>query len=202
MEEADIALDEDTPPRRRKRRWAKRLGWVLAILIAPILLAALLINTPIGKRLVADEIAKVAPASGLRFSVGRIEGDIYGKALLHDVVLSDPKGPFLTVPEVELDWNPLAWFQRGLEVNTLVARRGKMARMPELLPGDPDAPILPDFDIRVGRLGIENLTLAPGAVTADAQRVDLEAEANIMRGRLFLSADGRLGKLSVACPTL
>lgn len=197
MEQADLPADEDTPPLRRKRRWAKRLGWILAALVAPVLLAALLINTPIGKRLVADEIAKVAPASGLRFAVGRIDGDIYGKALLHDVVVSDPKGPFLTVPEVELDWNPLAWFQRGLEINTLVARRGKMTRLPELLPGDPDAPILPDFDIRVGRLGIENLTLAPGAVTADAQRVDLEAQANIKRGRLYLSADGRLGKADV-----
>lgn len=194
MAEPETPAEEDTPPRRRKRRWAKRAGWALAILLAPFLLAALLINTPIGKRFVADEIGKVAPASGLRFSVGRIEGDIYGKALLHDVVVADPKGAFLTIPEVELDWNPLAWFQRGLEVNTLVARRGKMTRIPELLPGDPDAPILPDFDIHVGRLGIENLTLAPGAVTADAQRVDLEAKANIKRGRLYLSADGRLGK--------
>lgn len=194
MSEAEIPVEEDTPPRRRKRRWAKRAGWALAILLAPFLLAALLINTPIGKRFVADEIARVAPASGLRFAVGRIEGDIYGRALLHDVVLSDPKGAFLTIPEVELDWNPLAWFQSGLEVNTLVARRGRMARMPQLLPGDPDAPILPDFDIRIGRLGIENLTLAPGAVTADAQRVDLEAKANIKRGRLYLSADGRLGR--------
>lgn len=193
MDEIDPPAD-DTLPSGRKRRWAKRLGWVLALLVTPFLLLALLINTPVGKRIVADEIGRLAPESGLRFAIGRIEGDIYGKAVLHDVVLSDPKGPFLSVPRVELDWNPLAWFQRGLEVNRLVAQRGRLTRMPELLPGDPDEPILPDFDIRVRRLAIENLTLAPGAVTAQAQRVDLEARATIKRGRLYVSADGRLGQ--------
>ena len=47
-----------------------------------------------------DQIARVAPASGLRFTVGRIDGSLYGRARLHDVTVSDPKGAFMTVPLV------------------------------------------------------------------------------------------------------
>ncbi|MEE4536882.1 MAG: hypothetical protein V2J51_00125, partial [Erythrobacter sp.] len=100
-------MEEDAPRRKRKRRWAKRFGWALALLLAPFVLGALFLASPIGKRFVADQIAAVAPASGLRFEVGRIEGDLYETATLHDVTLFDPKGPFLTIPVVELDWRPL-----------------------------------------------------------------------------------------------
>jgi len=39
------------------RRWAKRLGWALAILFVPVILGALFIASPIGKRFIADQIA-------------------------------------------------------------------------------------------------------------------------------------------------
>ncbi len=196
-EEAIDTVEQEAPEPAssgRKRRWAKRIGWALALIIAPLLLAFVFINSPFGKRLIADQIAQVAPASGLRFAVGRIEGDIYSKAVLHDVVLLDPKGPFLTVPEVSLDWRPLHWLTAGLDVRELVARRGTLSRIPELLPGDPDAPILPDFDIRVDRFEIENLTLAPGIVGDDAQRADLVARADVRKGRVLLKADGKFGR--------
>ncbi len=185
--------DAESPPDKRKRRWAKRLGWALAILLLPLLLVGAFLSTSIGKRFVADQIAEVAPASGLRFEVGRIEGDIYGQATLHDVVLFDPQGEFLSIPEVELNWNPLAWLWSGLDVRELTVRRGTLLRLPELLPGDPDAPILPNFDIRIDQLAIENLTLAPGLAGENAQRVDLTATADIRAGRVFVEADGNLG---------
>ena len=185
---------EDTPPRKRKRRWAKRIGWVMAALIAPIVLGFVLINSPFGKRFIADQIADVAPASGLRFAVGRIEGDLYGKAVLHDVIVSDPQGEFLTIPVVELDWRPLAWLTSGIDVRNLTARRGNLIRLPELLPGDPDAPILPDFDIRVDNFLVENLTVAPGVFGEEAQRVDLTAQADVRSGRVFLDLDGKIGE--------
>ncbi|WFL78023.1 translocation/assembly module TamB domain-containing protein [Altererythrobacter arenosus] len=189
-----IEPQEETPPRKRKRRWAKRIGWALAILLAPMVLALIAINSPFGKRLIADQIAQVAPASGLRFTVGRIDGDLYGEAVLHDVVVYDPKGEFLVIPRVELDWRPLAWLTSGLDVRELSARRGTLSRWPELLPGDPDAPILPDFDIRVDKLEIDNLTIAPGVVNDEAQRVDMTAKADIRAGRVYLDADGTLGR--------
>jgi translocation and assembly module TamB len=184
---------EDSPPVRRKRVWAKRLGWALALLLAPLVLVAGFLSTPIGKRFIADQIAAVAPASGLRFSVGRIEGDIYRSARLRNVQVSDPRGVFLTIPEVALDWRPLNWLWSGLDIRELTARRGQLLRLPELLPGDPDAPLLPDFDIRVDRLAIENLTIAAGVATPRAERVDARAKVDIRTGRALVDVEARLG---------
>ncbi len=178
---------------RRKRVWAKRLGWALALLLAPVLLVAGFLATPIGKRFIADQIAAVAPASGLRFTVGRIEGDIYSQAVLRSVTVSDPKGPFLTIPEVRLDWRPLQWVWSGLDIRELTARRGRLTRLPELLPGDPDAPLLPDFDIRVDRLNIEDLVLAKGLATDRDERANLTARVDIRQGRALIDARARLG---------
>ena len=194
MSDETQASEADSPPRKRKRRWAKRLGWALAILLLPLLLVGAFLSTSIGKRFVADQIAQVAPASGLRFEVGRIEGDIYGQATLNDVILFDPQGEFLTIPEVELNWNPLAWLWSGLDIRELTARRGTLLRLPELLPGDPDAPLLPDFDIRIDTFEIDNLTLAPGLVGEEAQRVDLTSKVDIRSGRAFVEADAALGE--------
>ncbi|OZA94463.1 MAG: DUF490 domain-containing protein [Erythrobacter sp. 34-65-8] len=180
----------DERPRARRRRWVWRS---LALLLVIVAGAVLVLNSQVGKRFVVDRIAEVAPASGLRVGIGRIEGNLYGSATLYDVVLSDPKGPFLTVPEVDLDWRPLSWFSSGLDVRTLVAREGKLTRVPELLPGDPDAPILPDFDIRIDRFAIEDLTVAAGVIDGAAHEVNLDSRVDIRAGRALVKANGRLG---------
>ncbi|MHA7819202.1 MAG: translocation/assembly module TamB domain-containing protein [Erythrobacter sp.] len=192
-DEDDIVDVEDAPRRKRKRRWAKRAGWAIAILMTPVLLIAAFFSTPIGKRVIADQIASVAPASGLRFEVGRIEGEIYGRATLHDVTVLDPQGVFLTIPEVELDWRPLNWLWSGIDVRELTARRGTLLRLPELLPGDPDAPVLPDFDIRIDNFEIDNLTLAKDVAGEAAQRVDFTSKVDIRSGRVLVDAEGRFG---------
>jgi len=175
----------------RKRKWIVR---GLIGVVATIVLAFVVINSSIGKRIVTDQIASIAPASGLRFEVGRIDGDLFGEATLHDVTLYDSKGEFLAFPVVELDWNPLAWLTSGLDVSRLVARRGRLLRMPELEPGDPDAPILPDFDIKIGVFEIDSLTIAPGTVGDRSPVVNLLAEADIRAGRVYLRAEGDLGE--------
>lgn len=180
------------PPSRR-RVWAKRIGWAIAIVMAPLVLAAAFLSSPIGKRFVADQIANAAPASGLRVQVGRIEGDIFARAALYDVTLKDPQGTFLTVPEVQLDWRPLAWLWSGIDIRELTAKRGQLNRLPELLPGDPDAPILPDFDIRIDTLAIESFTLAEGVAGQSSQAVEFAAKLDIRKGRAFIDADGAFG---------
>ena len=87
-DQADTPQQEAVGPRARGRRWGKRIGWLIALILGPVLLAAAFFASPIGKRFIADQIAAVAPASGLRFKVGRIEGDIYGKAVLRAVEIS------------------------------------------------------------------------------------------------------------------
>ncbi|MDC8754093.1 translocation/assembly module TamB domain-containing protein [Erythrobacter sp. sf7] len=196
MSSADDLQPEEldhSPPARAKRRWAKRLGWALALLIAPLVLVAGFFATPIGKRFIADQIAAVAPASGLRFAVGRIEGDVFGKARLRDVRVSDPEGVFLTIPEVALDWRPLGWLWSGLDIREVIARRGRLERLPTLLPGDPDAPLLPDFDIRVDKFAIEDLVIAKGVATARDEKADLQARIDIRKGRALIDAKAQLG---------
>lgn len=183
---------ESQPPVRRAswpRRIVKWFGGALLSLVALVALVFVVLDSPIGHRFVVDRLAEVAPASGLRFKVGRIDGSLYGKATMRDVVFSDPKGAFLTVPVVELDWRPIRWFTSGLDVRKLILRRGTLLRVPELLPGDPDAPILPDFDIRIDRFEIDDLTLAEGVI-GDRQKVDFVAKTNIRKGRVYLTADG------------
>ncbi|GAA4051843.1 translocation/assembly module TamB domain-containing protein [Parerythrobacter jejuensis] len=177
----------------RKRKWGKRIGIVLGALLLVIVGTVALLNSPIGKRFIADQIASVAPASGLRIEVGRIEGDIFRDAILRDVILSDPEGRFLTIPEAEVDWQPLSWLTSGLDVRKLIARRGTLLRLPELLPGDPDAPILPSFDIRIDQLAIEDFTIAAGVIDDTAHTANLTAKADVTDGRAIVHTEGQLG---------
>lgn len=200
-EPADRGAEDALPPSESSqpirtnpaaRMWRKWMLRIVALLAGVLVIGLVVLNSPIGHRFITDQIAKVAPASGLRIKVGRIEGSLYGEALLHDVTLSDPKGPFLTIPRVELDWRPLNWFFNGLDVRNLVARRGTLLRAPELTPGDPDAPILPNFDIRVDRFELDNFTVAEGML-GKARKVELLAKADIRSGRVYLKANGEFG---------
>ncbi|MGX7951880.1 translocation/assembly module TamB domain-containing protein [Tsuneonella sp. HG249] len=195
---ATTASPEGTAPvRRRFHRARKASKWLVGIVGGLLLLAVAalaLLNSPIGQRWVVDQIAQVSPASGLEVSIGRIDGNLYGKARLHDVTLSDPKGRFLTIPLVELDWRPMSWFARGLDVRELTTHRGTLNRLPQLNPGDPDAPILPNFDIRIDKLQIRDLTIAKGVAGPTAQKANLLANADIRDGKVLVRADARLGR--------
>ncbi|MGB3738119.1 MAG: translocation/assembly module TamB domain-containing protein [Pontixanthobacter sp.] len=187
----------EEPTASSRRRTALRVvKWALGFVVAAVLLLTALIaglDTPPGKRWIADRIESAEPASGLRISIGAIEGSIYNKAILSDLVLRDPKGEFLRLEEVAVDWNPFAWFSSGLDIESLVARRGRLSRLPELLPGDPDAPILPSFDIRIGDLRIKELVLAPGIVGDASPMIGFAANIDIRGGRAFVKATGDLG---------
>ncbi|MBO6944257.1 translocation/assembly module TamB domain-containing protein [Altererythrobacter sp.] len=191
--ETELLEETEQTTESRRRRWVKRLGWFLASIIAAAFLAFAALNSPIGKRFIADQIASYAPASGLKIEIGRIEGDIYRDAILRDVRLSDTRGVFLTIPEIELDWRPLAWISRGLDVRKLVAKRGELMRTPELLPGDPDAPLLPDFDIRVDRLEIVDLTILTGVATERDEVLILLASVDIRDSFVKLDVKGSIG---------
>src|SRR5690606_12555576 len=112
---------------------------------------------------IAERIAKVAPASGLKIEVGRIEGSVLWSLTLFDVRFRDADNKlFLEVPEVDLNWRPLKFFLTGLDVRYLVLHGGTLYSAPRLNPGDPNAPILPDFDIRVDRFVIDDLRVVQG----------------------------------------
>ncbi len=183
---------EENPKPRRRSPWWYWTTRILALLVGAMVLSAVLLDTPIGHRFVADRIAELRPQNGLRIKIGRIEGSLYSRLALRNLTLSDPKGVFVTVPTADLDWRPLNWFTSGLDIRELTARRGTLLRVPKLKPGDPNAPWLPDFDIRVDKFRLENFTVAE-KVLGEKRRVDLYASGLKRERRAYLKIDGKLG---------
>lgn len=194
------------PPAPRKGRLRRILGWGRGLFLAALLFvlaiagSAVVLDSSLGHRFVADRIAAIVPASGLRIRIGRIDGTLFGSMSLHEVVLSDPEGRFMVVPEASLDWRPLAWFGldprsglfKGLDIRALILKRGSLLRAPRLKAVDREEPILPDFDIRIGKLAVENLVV-DRSITGERRRIDFAARADIRRGRALVSLGGRLG---------
>lgn len=197
-DETPPAVQPETAPARRGAwHWPVRATrWLAVALIGLLVLiagAVGFLHTAPGRQFIVDEIAKVAPASGLSVKVGRISGSVLWSSTLYDVEFRDSKGVlFLSVPEVELDWRPLRFPFGGLDVRQLILRRGKLFAAPDLIPGDPEAPTLPDFDIRVDRLVVDDLTIAE-PVLGRERVVDFRAMADVRQGLVDLDAEGDLG---------
>ena len=192
--EEDGAAPAETKKRRRPLGIALRVvGWLVAAVVSVLLLAIAFLHTPPGRQFIVDEIAKVAPASGLKIEVGEIDGSVLWSSTLHDVKFRDANDTlFLEVPRIDLNWRPHRWFTSGLDVRHLVLTGGTLYAFPELNPGDPDAPLLPDFDIRVDRFAVENLTVADGLI-GEERVINFAAEADIRDGLVHLGADGSFG---------
>ena len=166
MAEAVVERTEGEPTRIRLRRdWRLRLlDELFALFVAFLfLLAALvvLLDSAPGHRFIVDQLGRFETASGLRIRVGRIDGSIFGKSHLHNVSLADPKGVFLTSPDITLDWTPGAWLENKLSISRLTAQRVTLIRLPKLKPSTRKGPILPGFDIHVGELRIDRLDVGP-----------------------------------------
>ncbi len=195
-EEEVLDADEALPARRRRAvplRLTRWLGIVGAALAALLLLLVAFLHTGPGRQLIVDEIGRFAPASGLKVSVGAIDGSVLWSATLHDVEFRDAEDVlFLEIPEIDLNWRPYRWFTSGLDIRHLVLNGGTLHSLPQLNPGDPDAPLLPDFDIRVDRLVIDGLQVDEGII-GEARVIDFDAKADIRDGRVMLDAEGALG---------
>lgn len=172
--------------------WQRIVKWGAIVLGGIVLLLGLLvigINTDPGRRFVAEQLNKFELASGLNFRVGRIEGSLYGAMVLRDVEVRDAKGVFATSREIAVDWRPFKFVRNHVDVRSLTSPEVRILRLPELKPsGDPNAPLLPDIDIDVGRLEIARIDIAP-AVTGQRHLARLSGNAHIADGRAQLNAN-------------
>jgi len=166
---------------------------ILGLAVGLALLVAALVawvETDHGRAFVARQAVLVKPHSGLRVSIGRIDGALASRFTAHDVVLSDPHGAFLTIPTVTIDWHPLAYATANrLELIEVTAPLARVIRVPSFLPSlDPNQPILPNFDIVLGKLRVARIEIAP-TVAGRALVANLTAHADVAHGRAVVQAN-------------
>ncbi len=162
--------------------------WIAGGLLALALLAGALLviaDTSIGHRLIADRIAALAPANGLRVKIGRIEGSIYGQTRLRDLQIYDSKGLLFESNDVSLDWKPLSYLSNVVNIESLTTPAARLRRLPALTPSGKAGPILPSFDIRIGRFAIARLDIDAG-IAGTARRGAVSGKADIRSGRALV----------------
>ncbi|QMW22627.1 translocation/assembly module TamB domain-containing protein [Sandaracinobacteroides saxicola] len=168
------------------RRAALILVAILA-LVAAAIPAGLwwLARTDAGRSFVAQQVAGVSPASGLKFKVGRIDGDLLTRFSLVDVQVYDLDGLLLTAPLVDVAWQPRQLLGNSIAIDDLRVPSARMLRMWRINPSDPDEPLLPDIDIRIDRLTLGALTLEP-ALAGRRTVLSANGKADIRDGRVLL----------------
>ena len=177
----------------RRPLWQRVSKWIGLGLLGLIVLVGLFVlglDTAPGRRVIADYLGDYKTASGLNIKVGRIEGSLYGAMVLTDVRVSDPAGVFLTSPRIAVDWRPFAYVSNHIDVRSARAALVTMQRSPRFkaVPSDPNAPLLPDLDIDIGRLTVDRMILAK-AVTGQAHIVKIDGATHIADRRAQVSAD-------------
>lgn len=184
MEEADAF---GGPPNRSWWRWLLGLALLLILLAAAAVPLGLwwLADTPGGRGFVARQIAGLEPESGLRFDVGRIDGSLLSSFQMVDIVVHDLDGPLAIIPRAEVDWEPITLFGRVVSLNRLLVPETRLLRMWNINPRDPDAPILPDIDVRLGRFEFRKIELEK-PVLGRAETLTAIGRADIRAGRLLL----------------
>ena len=195
MADDTARIEEASNVAAHRPLWQRVLKWIgIAILSLVGLVAIVLfgINTDPGRRFVADQIGGYTTATGLNIRVGRIDGSLYGKMVLSDLRVADPKGVFLTSPRLDVDWRPFAYAQNHIDVRTLSAGLVTLARRPELkqVPSDPNAPLLPDLDIDVNALRIARFVIG-APVTGQTHVLSIDGSAHIADRRAQLTANAQ-----------
>jgi translocation and assembly module TamB len=177
-------------------RWIGVAKWVGIAIAGLVLLATLVVmglDTSPGRRFLADRIAGYQTEAGLRIGVGRIDGSLYGRMTLRGLELSDTKGVFLRAAEVTLDWRPFAYLRQSkVDIRELASPEIRLLRRPEMKPtlADPNAPLLPDIDVAIGKVAIDRIVVEP-PVTGTRHVVRLAGSADIAAGRAKLDFDAR-----------
>ena len=180
--------------RFRKRALKTLLVGVLG-LFALIVAVVFGIDTGPGHRFVANQIGGLKFENGMRISVGRIDGSLYGQFTLHDLSVRDPKGEFLFSPEIHIDWRPFAYLSNHVDVRSATAQRMILRRTPAFKETPPsEGPLLPDLDIDVGQLRIDRFIVEP-PVSGKLRVVTIDGRTHIADGRAQVYAKG--GTLAV-----
>lgn len=201
-------MSEDAPsgPARARHSaayWRWRIAFLLLLPFLALIGGVVALDTDTGHRFLIDRIAELPIRNGLKIRIGRIDGSIYGRARITALRLYDPQGLFLSAPDVRLNWSPWQWTVNRLDISELAAPTATLHRLPRLRPGK--GPVLPGFDIRLGRFRIDRLKIARGIAGAErVGAIDLSTDIRngraMVKGGAWTSAGDRLRLLLDAEP--
>ena len=187
--DAIVRTERAPAPRRLRSDWGRRLlNELFALFVALLLLLVaglVLLDTAPGHRFIIDRMSRIETASGLRITIGRIDGSIFGKSQLRSVAIADSRGVFLRSPNIQLDWSPGAWLYNELYIDELTADRVALARLPTLKKTGRRGPILPGFDIHIGEIEVRRLDIG-AAVGGQPRSGRLSGKATVRSGRALV----------------
>ncbi|WP_285019863.1 translocation/assembly module TamB domain-containing protein [Novosphingobium sp. fls2-241-R2A-195] len=189
-ETTEVVVQQPSRWHRVRVRALKTVAFVVLGVVAFLLAVVLGINTGPGRRFVADQIAALEFENGMKISVARIDGSLYGKMILRGLSVRDPRGEFLYSPEIRIDWRPFAYLDNHVDVRSATAQRVILRRTPHFRATPPsDAPLLPDLDIDLGELCIDRFIAEP-PVSGQRRIMTVAGRAHIADGRAQVSAKG------------
>ena len=147
-----------------------------------LLALAIVIAAPSGLRAQTDEqqtvlakvISKVLSSPEGQVRIGAIEGPLSSDAVIRDLELSDPAGPWLRIDRARLVWRRTALLMRRLEVERLEIDRIDLLRkpVPSVKPAGQDGePLLPDLPLKVvvSTFSVGQLVLPPAIAGTPAR---------------------------------
>ena len=187
---ADAPQQADSFAGPPARSWWR---WLFGLLLAVLLLAAAavplglwwLAETPGGRSFVARQIAGLKPESGMRFEVSRIDGSLLSGFQLVGITIHDLDGPLARIPRAEVDWEPITLLGNTVSLNRIVVPETRLLRMWNIHPRNPDEPILPDIDIRIGHFEFGRI-IVEKPVLGREETLSAIGRADIRSGRLLL----------------
>ena len=164
-------------------------GWriLLVSLLALIIALPFALDTQSGRDWTARRLAGFSLANGISLHVTRISGSLWGKATLEGVELRDQDGRFARAPRVLLDWTPRALISNRFEAAELIIPDATLERLPHLKPVS-DPRILPDIDIRIGKLELGRLVVARG-IAGPERLLSAKSRLDLHAGRALVDLD-------------
>ncbi|MEW4466976.1 translocation/assembly module TamB domain-containing protein [Parasphingorhabdus sp. JC815] len=189
-EKIDVAQND-----RLSWSWPKRISAAIGglFVFAFLLLAGVYFwaDSQSGKRFIIDQIEATEFENGLKINVGAIEGSIHDEMQLHNLVIGDPEGVFLSAKQVDVDWRPLAFIGSHIDIRALNIPEARLHRLPEFRETPPsNEPLLPDLDIDIGKFDLGRLIIDP-PVTGQRHIVAFGGDVHIADRRAVVNANGR-----------
>ena len=192
MASEDMGPVVETAPRAP---WLKRIGLAAVglVLVLALLVGGVLVwlGTDSGRGFVARRVSALSFANGMTIRVGRIEGSIFSAMRISDLAIGDPRGVFLTARQVSVDYRPLEYLHKHIDISALTIPDARLYRQPAFKATPPsNAPLLPDLDIDLGAVTIARLQIDP-AVTGQKHIVAFDGTVHIADRRARIAFNGR-----------